>query len=183
MALVPLLAGAKPVRTDYVESELIASTSAAEPGGKLLLGLRLKMDPHWHTYWQNPGDSGMPTTIQWKLPAGFKAGPIQWPVPQRLPIPPLMNYGYEGEIVLPVEVTVPKDWPVTQPARLAARADWLVCKDVCLPGGADLEITLPVIDGNPAPDAKWAALFEKSLSTVPVRALKDAPGDHCGRRH
>ena len=120
-ALLPVLAAllafaapdaaAKSVRTDYVESELIARHGSAEPGGKLLIGLRLKMDAHWHTYWQNPGDSGMPTTIQWKLPAGFKAGQIQWPLPQRLPIPPLMNYGYEGEIVLPVELSVPKDWP------------------------------------------------------------------------
>ena len=120
------LAQAKSVRTDYVESELIARTSAIEPGGKILLGLRLKMDAHWHTYWQNPGDSGMPTTIQWKLPAGFKAGPIQWPLPQRLPIPPLMNYGFENEIVLPVEITAPKDALLSmqgQNARLAARAD------------------------------------------------------------
>ena len=100
------LTQAKSVRTDYVESELVARTSAIEPGGKVLLGLRLKMDAHWHTYWENPGDSGMPTTIQWKLPAGFKAGPIQWPLPQRLPIPPLMNYGYENEIVLPVDGAV-----------------------------------------------------------------------------
>ncbi len=175
LLFLSLGAGAKPVRTDYVEAELIARTSAAEPGGKLLLGLRLKMDPHWHTYWQNPGDSGMPTTIQWKLPAGFKAGPIQWPLPQRLPIPPLMNYGYEGEIVLPVEITLPSDATLSlvgHSARLAARADWLVCKDVCLPGGADLELTLPVVNGNPAPDAKWAALFEKALATLPLRALQ-----------
>ena len=186
-ALLPVLAAllafaapdvaAKSVRTDYVESELIARHGSAEPGGKLLIGLRLKMDAHWHTYWQNPGDSGMPTTIQWKLPAGFKAGPIQWPLPQRLPIPPLMNYGYEGEIVLPVELSVPKDWPTGlpgQPARIAARADWLVCKDVCLPGGADLELTLPVINANPAPDAKWAALFDKSLAAIPTQSIKGA---------
>ena len=174
---VSFAAPAKSVRTDYVESELVARASAIEPGGKLLLGLRLKMDAHWHTYWQNPGDSGMPTTIQWKLPAGFKAGPIQWPLPQRLPIPPLMNYGYENEIVLPVEITVPKDALLSmqgQNARLAARADWLVCKDVCLPGGADLEITLPVVQGNPAPEAKWAALFDKALATTPLRAISGA---------
>ena len=171
---LPATASAKAVRTDYVESELIARTAAIEPGGKLLLGLRLKMDPHWHTYWQNPGDSGMPTTIQWKLPAGFKAGPVQWPLPQRLPIAPLMNYGYENEIVLPVEISVPKDGLLSllgQPARLAARADWLVCKEVCLPDGADLELTLPVVQGNPAPDARWAALFDKALAAVPARGL------------
>ena len=177
LAALPAPASAKSVRTDYVESELVARTSALEPGSTVLLGLRLKMDPHWHTYWQNPGDSGMPTTIQWKLPAGFKAGPVQWPQPQRLPVPPLMNYGYEGEIVLPVEITVPKDGLLSllgRPARLAARADWLVCKDVCLPGGADLELTLPVVQGNPAPDARWAALFDKALASMPVRALTGA---------
>ena len=171
---VPAITLAKPVRADYVEAELVARAAAIEPGGKVLLGLRLKMDPHWHTYWLNPGDSGMPTTIQWKLPAGFKAGPIQWPLPQKLPIAPLMNYGYEGEIVLPVEITAPKDALLSmlgQNARLAARADWLVCKDVCLPGGADLEITLPVAQGNPAPDARWAALFDRALAALPARAL------------
>ena len=174
---LPSAGSAKSVRTDYVESELIARTSALEPGGTVLVGLRLKMDPHWHTYWLNPGDSGMPTTIQWKLPAGFKAGPIQWPLPQLVPVPPLMNYGYEGEVVLPVEITVPKDGLLSllgQPARLAARADWLVCKDVCLPGGADLELTLPVVQGNPAPDARWAALFDKALAALPARALTGA---------
>ena len=177
LAALPATASAKPVRTDYVESELIARTSALEPGGTVLLGLRLKMDPHWHTYWLNPGDSGLPTTIQWKLPAGFKAGPIQWPLPQRVPVPPLMNYGYEGEVVLPVEITVPKDGLLSllgRPARLAARADWLVCKDVCLPGGADLELILPVVQGNPAPDARWAALFDKALAAMPARALTGA---------
>ncbi|HEX4328659.1 MAG TPA: protein-disulfide reductase DsbD domain-containing protein, partial [Burkholderiales bacterium] len=85
------------VKTDYVEAELIARNSALNVGEKPLIGIRLKHAPHWHTYWQNPGDSGMPTTIQWKLPAGFKAGPILWPVAEFLPVPPLMNYGYEGE--------------------------------------------------------------------------------------
>jgi len=165
---------AKPVRTDYVESELVLRHGAAEPGGKVLAGLRLKMDAHWHTYWQNPGDSGMPTTIQWKLPPGFKAGQIQWPAPQKLPIPPLMNYGYEGEIVLPVELSVPKDWPAGQTARIAARADWLVCKDVCLPGGADLEVSLPVVTGNAAPERKWAALFDAALAKLPTQKIAGA---------
>ena len=174
LLVAPLSGVAKPVRTDYVESELVLRHGAAEPGGKVLAGLRLKMDAHWHTYWQNPGDSGMPTTIQWKLPPGFKAGQIQWPAPQKLPIPPLMNYGYEGEIVLPVELSVPKDWPAGQVARIAARADWLVCKDVCLPGGADLEVSLPVVTGNAAPERKWAALFDAALAKLPTQKIAGA---------
>ncbi len=174
LLVAPLSGMAKPVRTDYVESELVLRHGAAEPGGKVLAGLRLKMDAHWHTYWQNPGDSGMPTTIQWKLPPGFKAGQIQWPAPQKLPIPPLMNYGYEGEIVLPVELSVPKDWPAGQVARIAARADWLVCKDVCLPGGADLEVSLPVVTGNAAPERKWAALFDAALAKLPTQKIAGA---------
>jgi len=172
-----LVAGAQAasVKTDYVEAELVSRTLSLVPGEKALIGLRLKHAPHWHTYWQNPGDSGMPTTLQWKLPAGFKPGPIQWPVPELLPVPPLMNYGYEGEVLLPVEiVSIPKDWPANLPARLAVRADWLVCKDVCIPGGADLELTLPVTTASPAPDTRNAALFDKALASLPGGPLEGA---------
>ena len=167
---LPALLGAAPVQTDNVEAELVARTVSLAPGETTVIGLRLKHAPHWHTYWQNPGDSGMPTTIQWKLPAGFKAGQILWPVPRRIPLPPLMNHGYEGEIVLPVEITVPKDWPAGQDARLAARADWLVCKDVCIPGGADLTLSLPVVAASAVQNPKWAALFDAAFAAMPVAA-------------
>ncbi len=166
-ALLPAVVVAATVKTDNVEAELISRTVALAPGETATLGLRLKHDPQWHTYWLNPGDSGMPTTIQWKLPAGFKAAPIQWPVPKRIPLAPMMNHGYDGEIVLPVQVTVPKDWPPGQEAKLAARADWLVCKDVCLPGGADLTLTLPVAAASAVADPKWATLFDKAFAGMP----------------
>ncbi|HEY4371351.1 MAG TPA: thioredoxin family protein [Burkholderiales bacterium] len=171
-------AQAAAVKTDYVEAELVARNSALNPAEKTLIGIRLKHAPHWHTYWQNPGDAGMPTTVQWKLPAGFKPGPILWPTPERLPVPPLMNYGYEGEVLLPVElVAIPKDWPAGQPARLAARVDWLVCKDVCIPGGADLELTLPVTTAPTTPDVKYAALFDRALASLPGGPITDAKGE------
>ena len=81
-----------------------------------------------------------------------------------------MNHGYEGEIVLPVEITVPKDWPAGQDARLAARADWLVCKDVCIPGGADLTLSLPVVAASAAQHPKWSALFDTAFAAMPVAA-------------
>ena len=95
------------VKTEHVEAELVADKSGAQPGKPALVGLKLRMEPHWHTYWKNPGDSGLPTRIQWVLPEGWKAGAIQWPYPNPLPVGPLMNYGYEDEVVLLTELTPP----------------------------------------------------------------------------
>ena len=100
---------AQPVKTEHVTAELVAERSAAQPGQSLHIGLHLQHIPHWHTYWRNPGDSGLPTTLTWTLPAGSEAGAIEWPAPQRLPIGPLVNYGYEGELLLPLIFTAPAD--------------------------------------------------------------------------
>src|SRR4029450_3965187 len=81
------------VKTERVEAELIAERNSAQPGKATTLGLKLRMADHWHTYWKNPGDSGLPTRIQWVLPEGWKAGEIQWPYPHKRPIGPLMKYG------------------------------------------------------------------------------------------
>jgi thiol:disulfide interchange protein len=167
-------ASGAPVRTDHVEAELVARDASLQPGGKALLGLRLKMDRHWHTYWQNPGDSGAPTSIAWKLPPGFSAGDIQWPAPKRIPVPPLMNYGYEGEIVLPVALDVPRELAPGTAVPLAARADWLVCSDVCIPGGADLQLVMPVEQRPPAANPKWASLFANAVGAMPSRTVAGA---------
>src|SRR5690606_38956069 len=103
----PSASAAGPVRVDSVEVEIVADRAAVVPGEPMRIGLRIRHDPQWHTYWRNPGDSGLPTRLDWRLPEGFEAGPIRWPAPQRLFIPPLANYGYEGEIVLPVALQVP----------------------------------------------------------------------------
>jgi thiol:disulfide interchange protein DsbD len=90
---------AAPVKTPHVEAELVAATAGLVPGEPVTVALRLSMEKGWHTYWQNPGDSGLPTTLAWKLPAGIEAGPIEWPAPRELPVGPLVNYGYEGEVL------------------------------------------------------------------------------------
>ena len=91
------------VQTAQVRAELIAhAPQGVSPGQPVWFGLRLEHIPHWHTYWKNPGDSGLPTTLIWTLPAGVSAGDIDWPAPGYLPIGPLMNFGYEGTVVLPV---------------------------------------------------------------------------------
>ena len=137
------------------------------------MALRLAMDRGWHTYWQNPGDSGLPTTLAWKLPAPLRAGPIQWPAPQVLPVGPLVNYGYEGEVLLLTDVATTGDVAGAQTVTLAARADWLVCKEVCIPEGADLTLILPVAPKGSAAattDARWSPAIARTRASFP-RAL------------
>ena len=149
----------------HVDAELLAATDAIVPGKPLVVGLKLKHEHEWHTYWQVPGDSGLPTRIEWQLPAGFVAGPIEWPHPKRLPAGPLVNYGYEGETLLLTTVQVPADLPVGRSITLTGKAEWLECKDVCIPGGSDIALTLPV---NPAAGPSGsAALFESARAKVP----------------
>ncbi len=180
LALVCVNANSAPVRVDNAEAELIARDQALSPGKPAIVGLRLKHDKDWHTYWINPGDSGMPTTILWKLPPGTKTGPIQWPAPKRIPLPPMMNHGYDGELVLPVEITLPADWPAGQSAKLAARAEWLICKDVCIPGGADLTLDMPVMAASATPDPKWQPLFDAAFAGMPQGKVPQADASTAG---
>jgi thiol:disulfide interchange protein/DsbC/DsbD-like thiol-disulfide interchange protein len=161
---------AAPVRVEAVEVELVARDTALVAGRPARLGLRMRHEPHWHSYWRNPGDSGLPTRLEFELPAGFAAGPIEWPAPQRLFIPPLANYGYEGEIVLPFLL----DLPDTARGRvlIKARAFWLMCRDVCIPGEADLrlEITVAPTGAQPA-RSRHAPLFERADAGAPAGAV------------
>ncbi len=157
---------AAPVKTGHVEAELVAATKAFVPGEPITVALRLAMEKDWHTYWQNPGDSGLPTTLAWKLPAGFEAGSIAWPAPHALPVGPLVNYGYEGEVLLLVELTAPRSLPSGNAVTLQARADWLVCKEVCIPDGADLTLTLPVETAVQA-DPRWGPPIAAARAALP----------------
>ena len=163
------LAGAQPVRTEHVTAELVARSAGVQPGQSVQIGLRLQHIPHWHTYWRNPGDSGLPTTLSWTLPAGAQAGAIEWPAPQRIPIGPLVNYGYEGDLLLPLRFTAPADAQPGSTLQLKAEANWLVCNDVCIPESATLNLALPVL----APDASvaagpLAARFDAAAAEAPV---------------
>src|SRR5687767_1985282 len=131
------------VKTEHVEADLITEATTARPGKPAVVGLRLRMAPEWHTYWKNPGDSGLPTRIQWVLPEGWKAGEIQWPYPKPLPVGPLMNYGYEDEVVLLSELTPPADAKAGAYA-IKAKAEWLVCKDICIPEKGELDFPIAV---------------------------------------
>ena len=161
------LTHAAPVNTEHVQAELVSERTALVPGKPVTLALHLKMADGWHTYWRNPGDSGLPTTITWKLPDGVGVGAIQWPAPRLLPTGPLVNFGYEGEVLLLTGLTVPRDAAVGSTYKLAARADWLVCKDVCIPEGADLDITLPVAD-HADPYPQWGSAIAAARAGLPT---------------
>ena len=163
---VPALAAAAPgavVTTPQVRAELVAHAPAGVSAGQALwLGLKIEHQPHWHTYWKNPGDSGLPTTLNWTLPTGVVAGDVEWPTPRKLPLGPLMNYGYEGTLLLPVAVTVPPDFKADT-LSVKLRAEWLVCKDVCIPEEGEFALDLPA----QAATAGHAALFAAARAALP----------------
>ena len=138
------LAHAAAVKTQHVEAELLSQTTGAAPGSTLYVALRQKITPGWHTYWRNPGDAGQATSLTWTLPTGWSAGDIVWPTPERFIAGPLMNYVFSDEVYLPVPITVPADAKPGQTVTLKAAADWLVCKDVCVPEDATLTLDVPV---------------------------------------
>lgn len=152
----------------HVAAALIAADTGAQPGHDLIVALRLVHDPHWHTYWMNPG-TGLATTIKWKLPPGWKAGPILWPTPKVLRdrTGTIIGQGYEGEILLPVVLTPPADVKTGETVTLSASVDWLMCDDVCVPDGADLSLALPVIDHSPDPDPTWGGKIRTVVAGLP----------------
>jgi thiol:disulfide interchange protein DsbD len=157
---------AAPVKTEHVEAELLAARTAAQPGETLTVALRLRIVPEWHTYWRNPGDSGEPTALHWKLPGGWAAGEIQWPVPRRMPIKHLLNFGYEKEVLHLVDIAVPAS--ASGVADLRARATWLVCNpEHCIPEEAELSLVLPVGAGEPS---AAAAAIESTRKLLPAKA-------------
>lgn len=154
----------------HVQPELVAQTQGIAPGGTTYVALHQKIESGWHTYWKNPGDSGEPTRLKWTLPSGWTAGDIVWPTPKRLPVGPLLNYGYEDDVVLPVAVTAPASATPGQAVTLKAAASFLVCKEICVPEDVSLQIALPVTAGPPPADPKWSGPIAKVLAETPKPA-------------
>jgi thiol:disulfide interchange protein len=149
-----------------VHARLVAEDLAAPPGGSITVALEEDIREGWHTYWVNPGDAGAPTEIKWDLPQGWSAGDIQWPTPKRLPVGPLMDYGYEGKLWLLQKLSVPADAKPGDTVTLKAAVDWLVCKDICVP--EETALTLPLKIGPAAPDPGVAKDFAAARNLLPV---------------
>ncbi|HLI67802.1 MAG TPA: thioredoxin family protein [Caulobacteraceae bacterium] len=158
---------AAPVRASHLSAELVADHAAITPGGTIELALRQQIDDGWHTYWRDPGDSGQATSLDWTLPAGWSAGGLVWAPPRQLPTGPLMDYGYTGEVLLPLTLAAPKDARPGQTVTLKAHAQFLVCKDVCVPADAQLSLDLPVVAANPPASGFWGQRIAAALAAAP----------------
>ena len=169
--------GAKSVvTTEHVRAELMAhAPEGVEPGKPVWVGLQLTHQPEWHTYWKNSGDSGLPTQLTWTLPAGVTAGDIAWPLPKKIAIGNLANYGYEGTVLLPVPLTIT---PAFKPPLLASdlvvklKASWLVCRKDCVPEEGDFTLQLPVRSTT----AINAAAFDSAARAQPRPVLSGTQG-------
>ncbi|MEM7792126.1 MAG: protein-disulfide reductase DsbD domain-containing protein [Verrucomicrobiota bacterium] len=174
-----LSADAQPVRAEHASLELISETDAVVPGEVFNLAVQFTIDPHWHIYWKNPGSSGLPPEITWELPDGFIPGDIQWPAPKRIELGGLINYGYEDVVsfIIPVRAS-----EILDESSVLIRADlfYLICEEVCLPGEASLELSLPVA-GSSKQSAE-AGVFDTTrrshpLADVPFRLTSSTEGD------
>ena len=157
--------GPGPVKAQHLTAELTTLGPQIAAGGHLQAGLVLTIEEHWHVYWINAGDSGEPPKIKWTLPDGITAGPMRFPPPQRLPLGPLMDYGYEDQVAFPVELTAASS---AKPGKvhLDAHVTWLVCAEVCLPGKAHLGIDVDVVSGS-VPDPPVVGALGQGINSIP----------------
>ena len=162
--------GASTGGSENFDVALVSEYAAIRPAHPFYVGLRMEPKPGWHTYWKNPGDAGLPLRIEWTLPPGFTAGPIEWPAPVRFETGPLVSYGYDREVLLAVRITPPAAISAKS-VTIAGTFDWLECEEVCVAGSATLDLALPVSD--PARDgvpreAPAARLFAAARASRPA---------------
>src|SRR6218665_476587 len=157
-------AGSSVVATPHLRAELLAHAPQGVTAGQpLWLGLAIDHQPGWHTYWKNPGDSGLPIELDWTLPAGLEAGEIAWPLPRKTAIGTLLNFGYEGAMLLPVPVTVASTFapgPLAQDIRIDLHASWLVCRETCLPEEGRFTLQLPIRSSTALNGAAFEAAWQ-----------------------
>ena len=161
-------------KPEPVQAELVSRFHDAVPGTEFEIGLLLRHDSKWHTYWKSTGDTGLPTRIQWSLPQGWNASEILWPTPAVFKIGDLVNYGYGDEVLLPVRISVPASAKVGSVQDIIAEVSWLMCADQCVPGKASLTLAVQVAD-KAGGATKASTLFEASHTAMPS-PLSDASG-------
>jgi len=159
---------AQTLTSDHVEAALVSEVNAIQSGQPFWVAVRLKIEPHWHIYWRNPGDTGYPTAIKWDLPQGFTAGEIQWPYPKSFEFGGLINLGYENETILLVEITPPSTLH-QENVELKCEASWLVCHESCVPGSAELSLSFSVDNKAAAINPETAKMFAQARERLPIQ--------------
>lgn len=164
-----------PQRTERIEAELVPMSAWATPGSTAIIAVRQQIEPGWHTYWRNPGDSGGPTTLNWTTPQGLVPGDIVWPLPERQRLQTLMNYGYSGEVFLPVPIEIPASAIAGTTLALSVEALFMVCSDqMCVPDELTLRLDLPVRDGEAPPTPDLGPRIQAALESAPRPAAVEA---------
>ena len=164
------------VTTEQVRAELMAHAPQGvvadandAAGNRVWVGLQLAHKPQWHTYWKNSGDSGQPTQLQWTLPAGVTAGDIAWPLPKKIPIGTLANYGFEGTVLLPVPLTITPAFKaplLSGDIEVKLKAAWLVCKRECIPEEGEFALKIPVKGSTALHASAFQAAFDAQPKAV-----------------
>jgi thiol:disulfide interchange protein DsbD len=165
---------ANPVRGASIQHgtlDIVTENAWISPGQSFNIGLRFKMDPGWHIYWRNPGDSGEPPRITWQLPQGITAGEIEWPAPHTMLASTIMNYVYDGEVLLIVPMQATQALTPQNAAKLDASVRVLICSEkMCVPSKAQISLSLPVKSQPPVQDPNAASLFSQARAHLPKPA-------------
>jgi len=153
----------------HLTAQLVVPPAQIYPGESFTGGVYFKLEPGWHVYWSNAGDSGEPPRVKWTLPQGLSAGALEFPAPRRLPLGHLVDYGYEGEVLFPVRFEVAPSFQPAGPVTLGAYVHWLVCREICIPGSTTLSVTRrPAASGaGSAEDAADTHLVQRFESALP----------------
>jgi thiol:disulfide interchange protein DsbD len=160
-------AGSAQDTTPHSEARLVSDVASIRAGEPFTVGLHVTLDEGWHTYWKNAGDAGNGLLATWSLPSGFAADSFAYPIPERIPYPPLVNYGYNDEVVFLATITPPADLEAGRSVRLRLSADFLVCEEICIPAQAERSVELPVRDATPT-SSDDAALIRRYVDRIPV---------------
>ncbi|WP_293611961.1 thioredoxin family protein [Ponticaulis sp.] len=156
---------AEPADSGHALVELVSEQDSVVPGETYRVALVLELDPHWHVYWINAGDSGLPTELIWDETSDVETGEFVWPAPHPQPLDILMNYGYEDELILPLDITIPED--ASGDIALNGTATFLICADICIPEDAPFSLTIPVSD-NASPNAETTEYFNRVDAQIPM---------------
>src|SRR5579872_1633653 len=168
LSLTGILYGQAAGKPAHTKVEFVSENLSLESGKPFYVGLRFRMDPGWHIYWNNPGDSGQGPSVKWSGTAGFTPGPLLWPAPQRMQDGPLVDYGYTGEVLLPAKFTAPAGLAAGGEAVVIAEVKWLECEKMCVPQKTTLNLRIPITAGEPKPDPQLKELFAHTRAAIPT---------------